>query len=230
MRAKGVPWSDAVALTADVTVPIFAVKEFIIIISLWSILWSLSPMWWPEWSSMMQHLSFAPEIQHSRMVMVYIGLYWSILVYINIVVYTLLLVFKSAPLKSPIKSQVDNDADWCWWWCWCWWWSKSTLTSLFVLSSLSNQRLLKSPIRSQADNALRIKSSSTTVEEVDPTIMIEHRLPTISDLFSNLTKITAVPVYITKQSSQSQSATPNWWLDSNARRFTRVWTNLCNFE
>ena len=31
MRAKGVPWSDAVALTADVTVPIFAVKEFIII-------------------------------------------------------------------------------------------------------------------------------------------------------------------------------------------------------
>ena len=50
---------------------------------------------------------------------------------------------------------------------------------------------LKSPIRSQADNALRIKSSSTTVEEVDPTIMIEHRLPTISDLFSNLTKITA---------------------------------------
>ena len=69
---------------------------------------------------------------------------------------------------------------------------------------------LKSPIRSQADNALRIKSSSTTVEEVDPTIMIEHRLPTISDLFSNLTKITAVPVYITKQSSQSQSATPNW--------------------
>ena len=30
---------------------------------------------------------------------------------INIVVYTLLLVFKSAPLKSPIRSQVDNDAD-----------------------------------------------------------------------------------------------------------------------
>ena len=28
------------------------------------------------------------------------------------------------------------------------------------------------------------------MEEVDPTIMIEHRLPTMSDLFSNLTKIT----------------------------------------
>ena len=101
------------------------------------------------------------------------------------------------------------------------------------LSSLSNQRLSKSPIRSQADNALRIKSSSTTVEEVDPTIMIEHRLPTISDLFSNLTKITAAPVYITKQNLKANQQRPigDWTVMLGVLRgFQQIRVTLSNSD
>ena len=103
-------------------------------------------------------------------------------------------------------------------------------TSLIVKSAP-----LKSPIRSQADNALRIKSSSTTVEEVDPTIMIEHRLPTISDLFSNLTKITAAPVYITKQNLKANQQRPigDWTVMSQLgilRSFQQIYVTLSDSD
>ena len=99
MRAKGVPWSDAVALTADVTVPIFAVKESIIIMVPFVniviiIIDGMTRM-------IIYHLHQKSNILE----------WWrSILISINIVVCTSLIV-KSAPLKSPIRSQADNDAD-----------------------------------------------------------------------------------------------------------------------
>ena len=99
MRAKGVPWSDAVALTADVTVPIFAVKEFIIIMVPFVniviiIIDGMTRM-------IIYHLHQKSNILEWR---------WSIFISINIFVCTLHIV-KSAPLESLITSRQRADAD-----------------------------------------------------------------------------------------------------------------------
>ena len=73
------------------------------------------------------------------------------------------------------------------------------------------------------------------MEEVDPTIMIEHRLPTISDLFSNLTKITAAPVYITKQNLKANQQRPigDWTVMSQLgilRSFQQIYVTLSDSD
>ena len=71
------------------------------------------------------------------------------------------------------------------------------------------------------------------MEEVDPTIMIEHRLTTMSDLFSNLTKITAVPVYITKQNLKANQQRPigDWTVMLGVLRgFQQIRVTLSNSD